>query len=248
MPQPETDEIGRYLEDTITIDWQTPAVMEQAKSLLDGVDSPEGRVRALYEFVRDEVIHSFDAEVGDFDESARATCRASEVLAERTGLCYAKSHLLAGMLRYAGLPTGFCYVRLVSDTDPEKLVIHGFNAVYWAPSKDWIYLDARGNRPGLEAECRFEAPWSLPWAPDGDAGEAFLPFIYKRPAKRIIDLLERAPDFATVRKNRDDACAMLASRGRSSGRGRRACRRERGRSFEMQAGPAGEFSLTGSLA
>ena len=30
---PERDELDRYLEDTIVIDWQTPAVMQQAKGV-----------------------------------------------------------------------------------------------------------------------------------------------------------------------------------------------------------------------
>lgn len=203
MPEPESDDLGRYLEDTITIDWQTPAVMEQARILLEGRDTSEDRVRVLFEFVRDEIDHTIDHSVDPAID--RTTCRASEVLAERTGLCYAKSHLLAGLLRFAGFPTGFCYARLTNGQDPSRLTLHGFNAVYWAATKSWIFLDARGNRPGIEAECRFEAPWSLPWRPDAEAGEAFLPFIYKRPAKRIIDLLERAPDFAAVQRNLPDS-------------------------------------------
>jgi len=198
LPEPESDELGRYLEDTITIDWQTPAVMEQARSLIAGHETQEQRVRALFEFVRDEIAHSLDVET---DETP---CRASEVLRERTGLCYAKSHLLAGLLRFAGHPTGFCYMRLADAEAPGRFTLHGFNGVYWAPGQRWIFLDPRGNRPGLETDCRFEAPFSLAHAPDPAAGEGFLPLIYKRPARRIIDLLERAPDFAAVRRNLPD--------------------------------------------
>ena len=84
-------------------------------------------------------------------------------------------------------------------------MLHGFNAVYWTLTACWIYLDARGNRDEIDTECRFEAPWSLANPPDAPAGERFLPFIYKRPGKRIIDLLERAPSFDAVRKNLPDA-------------------------------------------
>jgi hypothetical protein len=98
-------------------------------------------------------------------------------------------------------------------------VLHGFNAVYWAPTKGWFYLDARGNRASsavteegahaegdpISTECRFEPPFSLAFWPDPEKGEAFLPFIYKRPAKRIIDLLERAPSFEAVVRNLPDA-------------------------------------------
>ncbi len=199
MPVPETDELGRYLEDTITIDWQTPEIMSTARDLLGSLETPEARIRRLFEFVRDDIAHALDVSTG-----GRA-CRASEVLRERTGLCYAKSHLLASLLRYAGFPTGFCYVRLVDGERPGRFVLHGFNAVHLTSKKSWIYLDARGNSLGVETECRFSAPWSLAHWPDDEAGECFLPFIYKRPGKRIIDLLERAPDFEAVRRNLPDA-------------------------------------------
>ncbi len=199
MPEPESDDLGRYLEDTITIDWQTPAMMSAAKGLLEELRQPEDRVRRLFEFVRDEIDHSFDIETN------AQTCRASEVLKERTGLCYAKSHLLAGFLRYAGFPTGFCYVRMADDERLGQFVLHGFNAVYWTATSSWIYLDARGNRNEIETECRFEAPWSLAYWPDFEAGESFLPLIYKRPGKRIVDLLERAPSFDLVRQNLPDS-------------------------------------------
>ena len=99
-PGPESDDLGRYLEDTIMIDWQSPGLMEVAGALLAGCDGPEARLHALFRFVRDDVPHALDV------QPERATCRASEVLRERHGLCYAKSHLFAGLLRYAGFPTG----------------------------------------------------------------------------------------------------------------------------------------------
>jgi transglutaminase-like putative cysteine protease len=198
LPSPESDDIGRYLEDTITIDWQSPLVMSTAKQLLKEHSAPEDRIRRLFEFVRDDIDHAFDI------ESDVLTCRASEVLKEKVGLCYAKSHLLAGFLRYAGFPAGFCYVRTVDESRPGRFVLHGFNAVYRASTSTWMYLDPRGNREGVETECRFEPPWSLAYWPDVDRGEGFLPFIYKRPGKRIIDLLDRAPSLDAVRNNLPD--------------------------------------------
>jgi transglutaminase-like putative cysteine protease len=199
MPEPESGELGRYLEDTITIDWQTPAMMSTAKAILESRTQPEDRARGLFDFVRDEIDHSLDV------ETEVQTCRASDVLKERTGLCYAKSHLLAGFLRYAGFPTGFCYVRTRDSERPGRFVLHGFNAVYWNSSGSWIYLDARGNREGVETECRFEAPWSLAYWPNPQEGEGFLPYIYKRPGKRIIEILTRAPSFEATRRNLPDS-------------------------------------------
>jgi len=179
MPEPESDDLGRYLEDTITIDWQTPVMMSTAKELLVDLEEPEDRVRRLFEFVRDEIDHSLDV------ETDTQTCRS--------------------LLRYVGFPTGFCYARLADGNRPGRFVLHGFNAVYWISTSSWIYLDARGNREGIDTECRFEAPWSLAYWPDLQAGERFLPFIYKRPGKRIIDLLERAPSLDAVCNNLPDS-------------------------------------------
>lgn len=194
-PCPESDDLGRYLEDTITIDWQTPAVSEQARALLEGQTEAEGRVRALFEYVRDEIRHS------DEHDDPVPTCSASSVLRTGTGLCYAKSHLLAALLRFAGFPTGFCYARLAHDDAPGRFVLHGFNAVYWSETASWIFLDPRGDRADLSTEARFTPPFSLAYAPDPERGEGFLPAILRRPAKRIVDLLERAPDFEAIRRN-----------------------------------------------
>jgi transglutaminase-like putative cysteine protease len=199
MPSAESTDLGRYLEDTITIDWQTPEVMAKAKELLDGAVDGRDRVERLFRFVRDEIAHSQDI------ETEAKTCRASEVLKHRTGLCYAKGHLLAGLLRIAGFPTGFCYMRLADEERKGRFSLHGFNAVYWQETEDWIYLDARGNRSGLETECRFGTPWSLAYLPDPEKGESFLPYIYRRPPKRIIDLLERAPSLEAVCRNLPDS-------------------------------------------
>jgi transglutaminase-like putative cysteine protease len=198
-PRPESTDLGRYLEDTITIDWQTPRVTERSGAALEGKLSPEDRLRALFAFVRDDIAHAID--VGP----ELATCSASQVLKEGQGICYAQSHLLAGMLRYAGFPTGFCYARIVSEEQHSGFVLHGFNAVYWAATERWLFLDASGRQGTPEASVEFGPPWGLPFEVDPDAGESFLPEILRRPAKRIIDLLERAPDFAAVSRNLPDA-------------------------------------------
>ncbi len=236
-PTPETADLGRYLEDTITIDWQTPIVSECARARLVGLNTAEARVRSLFEFVRDEIGHVQDRPLPDrrgaLDPPARAggepapacaeassdcdlpvTCRASEVLRARSGLCFAKSHLLAGLLRFAGIPAGFCYARLCDAARPAGFVLHGFNAAYLVSDDrgagrehdgGWILLDARGNRPGIETECRFAPPWSLAHPIDEDRGESILPLIYKRPARRILDLLERAPDLGAVVRGLPDS-------------------------------------------
>jgi transglutaminase-like putative cysteine protease len=62
------------------------------------------------------------------------TCSASEALAAGTGYCFAKSHLLAAVLRANGIPAALCYQRLALDESAEesqrRFSLHGLNAVY----------------------------------------------------------------------------------------------------------------------
>ena len=232
LPTPESGDLGRYLEDTITIDWQTPSVADCARRLLAGGESDEVGIERLFRFVRDEIAHSFDLEPSARDgagllgvhgdgrgagrgdarnpgapESLRRrgiACRASEVLVLRHGLCFAKSHLLAALLRFAGHPTGFCYARLVDEDRPGRFVLHGFVAVYRVATGGWVPLAPRGDRPGVASECRLEPPFSLAFRPDPARGEALLPFVYRRPGRSIIAALERAPGIEVLRRNLPD--------------------------------------------
>src|SRR5262245_37511061 len=112
----------QFLRPTDVIDWTAPSIASLAAELR-GRDV-EATARNCFEFVRDEIQHSGDAQSGP------ATCVASEVLAHRTGYCYAKSHLLAALLRANGIPAGFCYQRLSIDDTGPPFSLHGFNAIH----------------------------------------------------------------------------------------------------------------------
>lgn len=139
------DQIADFLRRTDVIDWGHPAVTEQARALAAGRDGVAAIAKACFEWVRDEVAHS-----RDFQRNP-VTWRASDVLLYRTGYCYAKSHLLAALLRANGISSGFCYQRLsVGDSGP-PYSLHGFNAIE-LPGVGWYRVDARGNRPGIDAQ------------------------------------------------------------------------------------------------
>jgi transglutaminase-like putative cysteine protease len=109
--------------------------------------SEEAVICADFEFVRDQVAHSWD--IG----SRRVTGRASEVLRHREGICYAKSHLLAALLRGRGIPAGLCYQKLtLGDTPESGYCVHALNAVWIASRQAWVRLDARGNKAGVDAQ------------------------------------------------------------------------------------------------
>ena len=105
--------------------------------------------RRVFEWVRDNIEHTTD-----FDRT-EVTCRASEVLAVGTGLCYAKSHLLAALMRACSIPSGFCYQRLSMDGNGSPFCLHGFNSVYLEPH-GWYRVDARGNTENIN--CQFSPP------------------------------------------------------------------------------------------
>src|SRR5258706_6962326 len=172
---PESASWNGYVEDTIVVDWQTPAIVERADSLAAGLPGDEAKARACYGFVRVEIAHTADAGLDVLP------CRAREVLAARTGIGFAKSHLLAALLRSLGIPAGFCYqvVRRAAGA-PEKL-LYGFNGVYLASRERWIQLDARGNKPGLDAQFEIETP-RLAVRADPARGEWVYPWIWTRPA------------------------------------------------------------------
>ncbi len=143
------DAPGAYLEVSALIDWEHPAIA--AWEFKDGWDagngSEEETVRRAFHFVRDSIAHSWDI------QSHRVTAKASDVLEHGEGICYAKSHLLAALLRRQNIASGLCYQRLtLGDTPDTGYCIHALNTVYLSERQQWIRLDARGNKLGVDAQ------------------------------------------------------------------------------------------------
>jgi transglutaminase-like putative cysteine protease len=138
MPNP-------YLASSEIIDHQTPAVRQLALELAGGEHDSLVISKSCFEWVRDNIKHSSDHQLNP------VTCSASEVLAAGTGYCYAKSHLLAALLRANGIAAGLCYQRLSIDGAGPPFCLHGLNAVL-LPDVGWYRIDARGNRPDVQAD------------------------------------------------------------------------------------------------
>jgi transglutaminase-like putative cysteine protease len=138
-------DMEEYLKVSEFIDWQHPEIMKRAKQIALGLETPTAIAKACFEWVRDEIFHSFDYQMNPL------TCRASDVLQHKTGYCFAKSHLLAALLRANQIPAGFCYQRLSVDNNGAPYSLHGFNAVY-LPRVGWYRIDARGNKEGVNAQ------------------------------------------------------------------------------------------------
>ena len=171
-----------FLDSTDVVDWYHPDVCRTAWLLASGTRDPQRVARRCFEWVRDEIEHSID-----FGRS-EVTCRASQVLAHGTGFCYAKSHLLAALLRARGIPAGFCYQRLSINGDGPPFSLHGLNAVL-LPDHGWYRIDARGNRADVDAQ--FTPPVErLAFALEHE-GEEDLPGIYAEPLDVVVAALTR---------------------------------------------------------
>lgn len=135
----------KYLRSSEAIDWQDPSILALAKAIASRHETQQEIAKACFEWVRDEIHHSVDYRMNP------VTCRASAVLKYKTGYCYAKSHLLAALLRANGIPAGLCYQRLSIDDRGAPYCLHGLNAVY-LDDIGWYRIDARGDRAGIKAE------------------------------------------------------------------------------------------------
>lgn len=178
-----TNNIDAYLKEDSVIDFNNETITQVADELYQEAGSDLEYIKKAYEFVRDHISHS--ADIGE----DVLTCTASEVLKARHGICFAKSHLLAALLRYKSIPTGFCYQKLILDdeTDP-VLIYHGLNGVYIDEYEKWIRLDARGNKEGVNAQFSLdEEHLAFPIRTEKGEEDGFV--IYPDPDAKVLECL-----------------------------------------------------------
>lgn len=173
----ETADLSAYLAADDVIDHHHPLVRETAARLAHGVGDSYEYARVAFEFVRDAIPHSQDS--GDL----RVTWRASDVLEQGTGICYAKAHALAALLRAEDIPTALCYQKFEE--------VHGLVAVRFNGA--WHRQDPRGNKPGVDAQFSLDGE-RLAFIPDPEFSELDYPVLYAAPHPVVLDALKAAPD------------------------------------------------------
>jgi len=171
-----------YLAVSAVIDHDDPRIREVAAAHRVRHPPDEAYARSVFDYVRDEIRHSIDA------EDRRVTLAASQVLAEGVGFCYAKAHLLVALLRAEGVPAGLCYQRLA---DGDGFVMHGLAAVYLRGA--WHRQDPRGNKPGIDAQFSL-GDEKLAWTADPGVGELDYPQVFDEPASVVVRALAEADD------------------------------------------------------
>lgn len=185
----QSQNIDSYLESTDIIDFEGCKEIKLKSLEFKNTGNTEIEiVNNIYRYVRDEISHSADI------EGKVITCKASEVIKYKQGICYAKSHLLTAMLRFLGYPTGLCYQKLILDDDKAAyIVLHGINAVYLKEIDRWIRLDARGNKEGINAQFSIENE-KLAFPVRKEKGEEDIWIIFSKPDSNVIKSLNKYAD------------------------------------------------------
>jgi transglutaminase-like putative cysteine protease len=185
---PNSNQLSDYLQETEIIDfsnYEIQAVSEKLKSQsTDEIDL----MKRIYAFVRDEISHSVD--IG----GCTVTLKASDVLKEKHGICFAKSHLLAALYRLNKIPTGFCYQKLILDDEAAPILIfHGLCGVYSdtvGENGGWVRLDPRGNKVGVDAQFSLNPnEEKIAFIARPEFGEEDFHMIYVNPAPEVIQAL-----------------------------------------------------------
>jgi transglutaminase-like putative cysteine protease len=195
MTKPQLQPDPTYLVADEIIDWQHPDLLAKAQDLAAGATDKSEIAKRCFEFVRDEIRHSWD-----FRQNP-VTCKASEVLLHGTGYCYAKSHLLAALLRANGIPAGLCYQRLSAREGGPPYCLHGLNAV-WLEGHGWYRIDPRGNEPGADAQ--FTPPVERLAFAINERLEADLPEIWAEPLPVVVRVLTGYATVEEVAENLPD--------------------------------------------
>ncbi|PJN04529.1 transglutaminase [Streptomyces sp. CB01201] len=179
-------QLAAYLVADEVVDHEHPVVRDRVARLKTGTTDAYSYAKAAFEYVRDEIPHSTDS--GDL----RVTWRASDVLARRTGICCAKAHALAALLRAEGIPTAFCYQRLTEDgADP---AVHGLIALKLPGTGAWARQDPRGNVPdGVDAQFSLGEE-RLTWPVRAEFSEVDYPVLFDEPHPAVVAALKAAPD------------------------------------------------------
>lgn len=178
------------------IDYHAPIIQKKTIELFTTDMNEEEKTKVAYEFVRDKIPHSFDC------NAQIITAKASDVLKYETGICHAKANLLAALLRSQGIPTGFCFQRItLMQDDSLGYCVHAYNAVF--VNGKWIKLDARGNKPGINAQFSVDTP-VLAYQNRKQYDEYFWNGIYATPHATTMQMLEKAQSLQDILDNIPD--------------------------------------------
>lgn len=154
-----------------------------------------------FEIARDRIKHSFDT------HNQHVTINATDVLETENGICFAKAHLLATLLRGMGIPTGFCYQRVLrKNTIESGYALHGLNAIY-LDDIGWFRVDPRGNKPGIDSQFTTDVE-HLAYPIRTNLGEVDYPNILTAPLDSVLQSMETSKTTDELFYNRPEKLEM----------------------------------------
>lgn len=178
------------------IAFNAPLIQATIQKIKTQAISQLDRAKIAFEIARDEIQHSFDT------KDKLITINGEDVLQNKVGICFAKSHLLASLLRGMDIPTGFCYQRVLRDgkTVESGYALHGLNAVYFEDT-GWFRIDPRGNKPGIDSQFTWEEE-KLAYPIREELGEKDYPNVFTAPLPSVIESMENSEDSQALFYNR----------------------------------------------
>lgn len=187
--RPYSHVLSEYLQETEEINYTHQLVIQKSDQLERESENTQDFISKAFLLVRNSIPHSADI------EAKHVSITASDVLQNNEGMCYAKSLLLAALLRAKNILCGFCYQKLRLDgSSDSKLIIHALNAVYVEESGSWIALDARGTTdPGLSADLLQKGYYEF--SPDISLGEVNFNTVFPNPDPATINALKISNSF-----------------------------------------------------
>ena len=176
----ESERLEDYLgEIPPVITFTSPLVQAEIQRLEAAASSSRERAQLAFELARDGVHHSFDT------GNPEVTISAEDALQKQEGICFAKAHVLAALLRGMKIPTGFCYQRVLRKGTVESgYALHGLNAVY-LEDVGWFRLDPRGNKPGVDSQFSTDEE-RLAYPIREELGEVDYPNVFTAPLSSVI--------------------------------------------------------------
>lgn len=195
----ESDYMPDYLKEIRSIiDFGTPLVKEQIAYIKSHASTDYDRAKMAFEIARDRIAHSFDTQSEVISISAEDTLKKGE------GICFAKSHLLAALLRGMAIPAGFCYQRVLRKGTVESgYALHGLNAVY-LDDIGWFRVDPRGNKPGIDSQFSTDVE-KLAYPIREELGEIDYPNVYPEPLPSVIKAMRFSKDCHALFYERPEA-------------------------------------------
>lgn len=195
----ESDNKADYLKEIPgIITFNTLYIQERIKEIESQTGDLKERAKIAFELARDEIKHSFDT------KELAVTINGEEALRTKNGICFAKSHTLATLLRGMHIPTGFCYQRVLRDgkTVESGYALHGLNALYFEDS-GWFRVDPRGNKAGIDAQFTWEKE-QLAYPIRTALGEVDYPQVFVAPLQTVIYAMEESKDSIELFSNRPE--------------------------------------------